>query len=200
MGLFKSVPIIGSTIDKTVDSIFANSANAKAKRAATIQNDRNVYNMQHQYQWTMDDLKAAGLNPILAAQNGANSVNSAAEANTMKAQGGNLAEHIQAQSAKQLNDSQTTLNNVNAAGKAKENDWINEKTGQEIKESASRTLKNQQETAESTSRIALNSAKKAESIANAKQKRAGVFGYGGTDLYDGFHKVGKKIDSWLGWN
>lgn len=42
-------------------------------------NDQNTYNYQHRYQWTMDDLKESGLNPILAATQGglAGSVNGA---------------------------------------------------------------------------------------------------------------------------
>lgn len=35
-----------------------------------IQNDYNVYNYQHQNQWRVDDLRAAGLNPILSATSG----------------------------------------------------------------------------------------------------------------------------------
>ena len=40
------------------------------KELMKIQNDYNVYNYQHQNQWRVDDLRAAGLNPILSATNG----------------------------------------------------------------------------------------------------------------------------------
>lgn len=35
-----------------------------------IQNEYNVYNYQHQNQWRVEDLRSAGLNPILSATNG----------------------------------------------------------------------------------------------------------------------------------
>jgi hypothetical protein len=40
------------------------------KELQKIQNDYNVYNYQHQNQWRVDDLRAAGLNPILSATSG----------------------------------------------------------------------------------------------------------------------------------
>lgn len=38
--------------------------------AVRLQNDLNVENYKHRYQWSVDDMRAAGLNPILAATNG----------------------------------------------------------------------------------------------------------------------------------
>lgn len=40
------------------------------KELQKIQNDYNVYNYQHQNQWRVDDLRSAGLNPILSATSG----------------------------------------------------------------------------------------------------------------------------------
>ena len=44
--------------------------NSAARHAATVANERNVYNYQHRYQWAMDDMQKAGLNPMLAATQG----------------------------------------------------------------------------------------------------------------------------------
>lgn len=45
-------------------------SNSAARHAATVANQRNIYNYQHRYQWSMQDMQAAGLNPILAATQG----------------------------------------------------------------------------------------------------------------------------------
>lgn len=54
-----------------VSSIISGALNNSAARhAATVANQRNVYNYQHRYQWSMDDMQKAGLNPMLAATQG----------------------------------------------------------------------------------------------------------------------------------
>lgn len=45
-------------------------SNSAARHAATVANQRNIYNYQHRYQWAVDDMQKAGLNPILAATQG----------------------------------------------------------------------------------------------------------------------------------
>lgn len=45
-------------------------SNSAARHAATVANERNIYNYQHRYQWAMDDMQKAGLNPMLAATQG----------------------------------------------------------------------------------------------------------------------------------
>ena len=45
-------------------------SNSAARHAATVANQRNIYNYQHRYQWSMEDMQKAGLNPILAATQG----------------------------------------------------------------------------------------------------------------------------------
>lgn len=45
-------------------------SNSAARHAATVANQRNIYNYQHRYQWAMEDMQKAGLNPILAATQG----------------------------------------------------------------------------------------------------------------------------------
>lgn len=62
---------LSNTIGSVVGSLFGsatqnhyNSANAEQA------NKWNVENYQHRYQWSVDDMRSAGLNPILAATNG----------------------------------------------------------------------------------------------------------------------------------
>ena len=45
-------------------------SNSAARHAATVANQRNIYNYQHRYQWSMEDMQKAGLNPMLAATQG----------------------------------------------------------------------------------------------------------------------------------
>lgn len=45
-------------------------SNSAARHAATVANQRNIYNYEHRYQWAMDDMQKAGLNPMLAATQG----------------------------------------------------------------------------------------------------------------------------------
>ena len=54
-----------------VSSIISGALNNSANRhAATVKNQRDVYNYQHRYQWSMEDMQKAGLNPMLAATQG----------------------------------------------------------------------------------------------------------------------------------
>ena len=55
--------VAGSVLGSAVDFGF-NSA------GAAQQNKWNVENYKHRYQWAVEDMRAAGLNPILAATNG----------------------------------------------------------------------------------------------------------------------------------
>lgn len=45
-------------------------SNSASRHAATVANERNIYNYQHRYQWSMEDMQKAGLNPMLAATQG----------------------------------------------------------------------------------------------------------------------------------
>lgn len=54
-----------------ISSIIGGSlSNSAARHAATVANQRNIYNYQHRYQWAMEDMQKAGLNPMLAATSG----------------------------------------------------------------------------------------------------------------------------------
>lgn len=55
--------VVGSVLGSAVQNHY-NSANAVQANAW------NVENYKHRYQWAVDDMRAAGLNPILAATNG----------------------------------------------------------------------------------------------------------------------------------
>lgn len=59
-------PVTGG-ISSIIGGALSNSAD---RHAATVANQRNVFNYQHRYQWAMDDMLKAGLNPILAATQG----------------------------------------------------------------------------------------------------------------------------------
>lgn len=58
---------IAGGISSIIGGALSNSA---ARHAATVANQRNVYNYQHRYQWAMEDMQKAGLNPMLAATQG----------------------------------------------------------------------------------------------------------------------------------
>lgn len=59
-------PVAGG-IASIIGGALSNSAD---RHAATVANQRNVYNYQHRYQWSMEDMQKAGLNPMLAATQG----------------------------------------------------------------------------------------------------------------------------------
>lgn len=54
-------------ISSIIGGALSNSAD---RHAATVANQRNQYNYQHRYQWSMQDMQKAGLNPMLAATSG----------------------------------------------------------------------------------------------------------------------------------
>lgn len=59
--------IAGSVLGGLGSSEIQSKYNEEAIR---LQNDLNVNNYKHRYQWAVDDMRNAGLNPILAATNG----------------------------------------------------------------------------------------------------------------------------------
>lgn len=78
MGLFDG---IGSALVSGLGSFLgANSQNDAAKDAAATATAANERMYRHRYQWQVQDLEKAGLNPILAANQGAGAGPSAATA------------------------------------------------------------------------------------------------------------------------
>lgn len=59
--------ILGNAVSKDTAKSLLKRQFAYQKELMQIQNDYNVYNYQHQHQWRTQDLRDAGLNPILSA-------------------------------------------------------------------------------------------------------------------------------------
>lgn len=60
----------GSFVSGIFGMASARDANENARENMELQHAYNVDDFKHRYQWTVDDMRAAGLNPILAATNG----------------------------------------------------------------------------------------------------------------------------------
>lgn len=73
--------VLGAIAGGFINSAFANdSANRQADRNQALmekQNEMNVENYKNRYQWQVEDMRKAGLNPILSSNLGAGSVGSA---------------------------------------------------------------------------------------------------------------------------
>lgn len=72
--------IAGSVLGSLGSSEVQSKYNEEAIR---LQNELNVENYKHRYQWAVDDMRSAGLNPILAATNGIGGSISGASAGTI---------------------------------------------------------------------------------------------------------------------
>jgi hypothetical protein len=62
---------LSNTLGSIVGSVFGSSVQNHYNSAnAAQQNEWNVENYKHRYQWAAEDMRQAGLNPVLAATNG----------------------------------------------------------------------------------------------------------------------------------
>lgn len=62
---------LSNTLGSIAGSLFGSSVQNHYNSANAAQaNEWNVENYKHRYQWSVEDMRAAGLNPILAATNG----------------------------------------------------------------------------------------------------------------------------------
>ena len=80
----------GSLVSGLFATGLASQANKNAKKAARRAFERSVKAYKHRYQWTMEDMRKAGLNPILAYGQGAGSAPTAQQAQTFLADASSL--------------------------------------------------------------------------------------------------------------
>lgn len=79
---------LSSTLGNIAGSVLGSLGSSEVQSrynedAIRFQNDLNVDNYKHRYQWAVDDMRASGLNPILAATNGIGGSISGASAGTI---------------------------------------------------------------------------------------------------------------------
>ena len=79
---------LSNTLGNIAGSVLGGLGSAEVQskyneEAIRLQNELNVENYKHRYQWAVDDMRNAGLNPILAATNGIGGSISGASAGTI---------------------------------------------------------------------------------------------------------------------
>lgn len=196
---------IGTAIvEGAFSNINANSANAKSKRNALTQTflnnwlAENQYNREvdaykHRYQWTRDDLKAAGYNQALAFMNGGSapapsgggSSGGVSAAQVHKADTPNLSQYLAQSTNARLADYQELLAKANSAKAVQETANLAEQNPNISKQMKSEIAKNQ---AESANALALASKAQMETDTGWKvqdYKVSQEFGKAAQELYHG---------------
>lgn len=115
---------LGDVVGSLAGSVFGSAVQDHYNSANAAQaNEWNVENYKHRYQWAMQDMEQAGLNPILAATNGiggsisgasAASVGMSNPADSFASMGHSSAAKRQAQIAENLSYSQIGKNQAEA--------------------------------------------------------------------------------------
>lgn len=143
-------------------SLLGNAMQTSAsKNLMAKQHHYNKQMVQNAHQWEVEDLKKAGLNPVLSASQGANvgsgvGLPSAPDyAGSAKMAMQNYMDNKRIENETEVADSTADLNDANATKARKESGVIDAKTNQEIKESESRIEKNKAEINEIKSEIEL---------------------------------------------
>lgn len=140
-----------------------------------LQKQYAQYLGENSHQWTVKDLQAAGLNPVLSATQGANAT-SGGNVGLPQAPdyAGSLQSAVQTymdnkriKNETEVSESTSDLNEANATKARKEAGVIDAKTNQEIKESESRIVKNKAQTNEIKSNQELIQAKRIEALNNS---------------------------------
>lgn len=144
-------------------------------RQHKLQKQYAQYIGENSHQWTVKDLQAAGLNPVLSATQGANATSGGNVglpqtpdyAGSLQSAVQNYMDNKRINNETQVAESTADLNDANATKARKESGVIDAKTNQEIKESESRIVKNKAETNEIKSNQELLQAKRIEALNNS---------------------------------
>lgn len=163
-----------SAIASGVGGFLANKQQFEdTKKLSAKQFHYNKMMAQNAHQWTVEDLKKAGLNPVLSATQGANmgsgvGLPSAPNyAESLQSAVQTYMDNKRVQNETQVAESTADLNDANATKARKETGIIDAKTNQEIKESESRIVKNKAETNEIKSNQELLQARRIEVLNNS---------------------------------
>lgn len=132
-----------------------------------LQKQYAQYIGENSHQWTVKDLQAAGLNPVLSATQGANATSGGSVglpqtpdyAGSLQSAMQTYMDNKRIKNETEVADSTADLNDANATKARKEAGVVDAKTNQEIKESESRIVQNKAKTNEIKSEIELNKEK-----------------------------------------